>query len=447
MDKRQISTQNSVNFSDERLIFVFFCLAFCLFGFHLARLGFGEDTDAWLMAQTARKLALGLGYDPARSFGNPVYEHLLIFLQPGLNWTSSNLVNLFLGIVFVWRLPLLFPFLSVRQSLILQLSVMALPVFIEAATSSMEYMLAWWLLLESLLAWKRKSLAAFFCFATLAIFTRLEFLPLLAFSLRPNLTAPHSDHKKLRLPFFLLLAAWTLYLFWAWGQNPSPFTDLSGGLRFYGGRIWFLIGQAGILILLFGWLFTGIGQLKTSEPVLYRLGMGNLLLFCVFPFEWAYAFPALLLGLAGQIPSVTPRLNWLVPAGILAGSFLSWNMKTKFSFQLPSALTHRTEMTRQYELAQRRHPEKQTLLLYGATWFPTNPETWEKSMQNRLFHRKQSYLYVAEKLNPEETDSLLNAGFEILTVVPDDFNWKSKLRIIRQSKLTAWLQDGTPGSE
>jgi hypothetical protein len=447
LDKRQISTQNSVNFSDERLIFVFFCLAFCLFGSHLAQLGFGEDTDAWLMAQTARKLALGLGYDPARSFGNPVYEHLLIFLQPGLNWTSSNLVNLFLGIVFVWRLPLLFPLLSVRQSLILRLSVMALPVFMEAATSSMEYMLAWWLLLETILAWKRKFLAAFFCFATLAIFTRLEFLPLLAFALRPNLTAPHSDHKKLRLPFFLLLTAWGAYLFWAWGQNPSPFTDLSGGLRFYGGRIWFLIGQAGILILLYGWLFTGIGQLKTSEPVLYRLGMGNLLLFCVFPFEWAYAFPALLIGLAVQIPSVTPRLNWLVPAGILAGSFLSWNMKTKFSFQLPSALTHRTEMTRQYELAQRSHPEKPTLLLYGATWFPTNPETWDKSMQNRLFHRKQSYFYVAEKLTFEEMDSLRNSGFEILTVVPDDFNWKSKLRIIRQSKFTAWLQDGTPGSE
>ncbi len=399
------------------------------------------------MAQTARKLALGLGYDPARSFGNPLYEHLLVFIQPGLNWASSNLINLFLGIVFVWRLPLPFPWLSIRQSLILRLSVMALPVFVEAATSSMEYMLAWWLLLETLLAWKAKRLGAFFCFATLAIFTRLEFLPLLAFALRQNLTDPHSDPKKLRLPFFLLLAAWTLYLFWAWGQNPSPFTDLSGGLRFYGGRIWFLIGQAGILILLFGWLFTGIGQLKTSEPVLYRLGMGNLLLFCVFPFEWAYAFPALLLGLAGQIPSVTPRLNWLVPAGILAGSFLSWNMKTKFSFQLPSALTHRTEMTRQYELAQRRHPEKPTLLLYGATWFPTNPETWEKSMQNRLFHRKQSYFYVAEKLSSDELDSLLDSGFDIRMVVSDDFNWKSRLRFIRQSKLTAWLQDGTPGSE
>jgi hypothetical protein len=207
LDKRQISTQNSVNFSDERLIFVFSCLAFCLVGSHLAQLGFGEDTDAWLMAQTARKLALGLGYDPARSFGNPLYEHLLIFLQPRLNWEWSNLVNLFLGVVFVWRLPLLFPFLSVRQSLILRLSVMALPVFMEAATSSMEYMLAWSLLLETLLAWNTKRLAAFFCFETLAIFTRLEFLPLLVFALLPNLTVPHSDHKKLRLPFFLLRAA------------------------------------------------------------------------------------------------------------------------------------------------------------------------------------------------------------------------------------------------
>lgn len=448
LDKRQINTQNPVNFSDERLILVFFCLAFCLFGTHLAQLGFGEDTDAWLMAQTARKLALGLGYDPARSFGNPVYEHLLVLLQPGLSWNFSNLVNLLLALVFIWRLPQLFPFHSGRESLIFRLSVMAIPVFTEAATSSMEYMLAWWLLLESLLAWNRKSLTTFLFFATLASFTRLEFLPLLVFTLYPNLAETHPGNpKKLSLVLLLILASWIAYLVWAWGQNPSPFTDLSGGLRFYAGRIWFLIGQSGVLILLYIWLFMGIGQLKTTHPVLHRLGIGNLLLFCVFPFEWAYAFPALLLGLAGQIPSVTPRLNWMVPAGILAGSFLSWNMKTKFSFQLPSVLTHRTEMTRQYELAQRKYPEKPTLLLYGATWFPTNPETWEKSMQNRLFHRKQSYFYVAEKLTSLEMDSVWKAGFDIYIVVPDDFNGKSAATRIRESKLTAWLQDSSPGFE
>jgi hypothetical protein len=441
LDKRQISTQNSVNFSDERLIFVFFCLVFCLFGSYQAQFGFGEDTDAWLMAQTARKLALGWGYDPARSFGNPLYEHLLMFLQPGLRWEYSNVLNLFLGVIFVWRLPLLFSFLSVRQSLILQLSIMAIPVFNEAATSSMEYMLAWWLLLETLLAWKTKRLIAFFCFASLAIFTRLEFLPLLALALRTSLTDPHSDYKKLRIPIFILLAGWTLYLFWAWGQNPPPFTDFSGGLRFYGGRIWFLTGQAGINIILYIWLLTGIGQLKASEPVLYRLGTGNLVLFCFLPFEWAYSFPALLIGLAGLIRSLNPRLNWLVPAGILLGSFLSWNMKTKFSFQLPSVLIHRTEMTIQYELAQRRHSAKPTVLLFGATWFPTNPENWEKSMQNRLFHRTQSYFYVAEKLTSKEIDSLRNTGFDLLIVVPDDFNGKSKLQTIHKSKLTTWLRE------
>jgi hypothetical protein len=44
-------------------------------------------------------------------------------------------------------------------------------------------------------------------------------------------------------------------------------------------------------------------------------------------------------------------------------------------------------------------------------------------------------------------DSAWNSGFDIYVVVPDDFNGKSKAKRIRESKLTAWLQDGTPGSE
>ena len=414
----------------------------------MAQLGFGEDTDAWLMAQTARKISLGLGYDPARSFGNPLYEHLLVFLQPQLNWKCSNLVNLFVGVVFVWRLPLLFPFLSIRQSLILRLSVMAMPIFIEAATSSMEYMQAWWLLLEALLSWNAKRLGAFLCFCTLACFTRLECLPLLFFTLRPHQTEYYPFNQKKRFPLpLLLLMAWGGYMAWAWGQNPPPFTDLLGGLRFYGGRVWFLTGQAGILTLVYIWLFTGTWQLKTSNPLLYRLGLANLLLFCVFPFEWAYAFPALVIGLSVLIPSVTTRLNWLVPAGILAGSFLCWNMKTKFTFQLPPTLTRRTEMTQQYELAQQTHPQKPTILLYGATWFPTNPETWEKSMHNRLFHRKQSFFFVAEKLSSSETDSLLRSGFEVYAVVSDDVLWKSSRKTIRQSQLTSWLREGAHESD
>ncbi len=70
------------------------------YAFALCKLGFGEDTDAWLMAQTAQKLSFGETYDPARSFGNPVYEFLLMLIQSNQNWFWSNFFNLFLGSVF-----------------------------------------------------------------------------------------------------------------------------------------------------------------------------------------------------------------------------------------------------------------------------------------------------------------------------------------------------------
>ena len=427
LDKRQISKENPVNFSDERLIFVLFCLAWCLWGWLLVQQGFGEDTDAWLLAQTAEKLLLGQGYDPARSFGNPVYEFLLVILQPEQVWIWSNLFNLFLSVLFLWRLPLAFPFLKPLEGLILRLSLLAMPIFTEAATSSMEYMLCWWLLLESLLALKSERRKLLYVFVSLACFTRLEFYPLLLFTFWGNVFGEKTAGISLSKPFFVILSvSWLLYLGWAMDKNPSPFTDLESGFRFYAGRIGYLIKQADVLTPIYIYLIIGAIQMKTHDSLFYRLGLGNFLFFILFPFEWAYILPTMVIGLVSRISSFPSHRWWMMPIGILAASLLSWNMKTKFSFQLPSNYSRRKEMTKLYLLAQKAHPRNPTLLLYGATFLPTNTRTWEKAMGNRLFHRKNSYLYVGEKLNKTELDSLLESGFQIYTLTSEKGGFSSK---------------------
>ena len=78
------------------------------------------------------------------------------------------------------------------------------------------------------------------------------------------------------------------------------------------------------------------------------------------------------------------------------------------------------EMTRDFQWAQSVDFPQKTLLLYGATWFPTDVGHWEKVLDNRIFHRKGSRFYVGEKLNrPEILDSLRSAGFQIYEKIKD----------------------------
>jgi hypothetical protein len=376
--------------------------------------GFGNDTDAWLMAQTAGRIRAGEGYDPARSLGNPLWEYLLAFLQPDFAFRISNGLNLLLALWFLFRLRAILPELSEKHKWPWFLVFCLLPVFTEAATSSMEYLPAWLLLLESLIALRNEKNNIFTVLCLLAGFTRPEFtlyLIVTALFFKPRLLV------RLLIPAI----STGIYLIWVTGKNPLPFSTIEEIPVFYAGRIWFLLRQAGLLLPVYLLLISL--SLWQKDSMLKWPGKLSLFFFLFFPFEWAYAFPSMLSGgilLMARMKKVSV-LGLLLP--LLAASLIS-----SFLFSLsglPALYTQRKHMLWQYQHASAFKPERQSLLLDGATFLPTRFQAWERSHQNRLFHKTGSHFWVAERLTRLELDSFRREGFQLLRFSenPDEKYW------------------------
>ncbi len=395
------------------LLWNIWCLPLCF-------LGFGEDTDAWLMAQTIQKLKLGLPYDPARSLGNPLYEFaasLLPFIPLG---RLTNFINLLLANIFLCRLKAFFPFSSPFSLDFTRLALMCMPFFQEAATSSMEYMAAWLLFFETRRAIHIKKPIWFFAGLILSSFLRIEFFLFLSVLFS---TKKCSSIRPLFLWIFCL-GLISFYLGWVWGKNPAPFSDLASALGFYGGRLMYLLWQAGLLLPAYLIPFLLVSGLKRDFFMPSDMQV-NFLFFVFFPFEWAYLFPV-----------------WLWSANVLSGSAVfnpKWLLLSVLVFSLaffpgfppdlgwPAQVSKRKEQLKWLGWADTCKPEKPEILLYGATFIPWETEKWEKVLDNRIFHKKGSKLFVGEKLKDMELDSLHRRGFQIRVANADSTRYANKI--------------------
>lgn len=397
----------------EKSVLLVFYLFWLSIGLYACTLGFGADTDAWLLVRTALKLVQGKGYDPARSLGNPAYELALTGLFPLFRLgVIPNMLNLGLAIVFLSRLPRYFPLLSdslyVGFTIILGIQLW----WLECATSTLEFMPAWLLTFEALhrflknphafLAW---GMAAF------AVAFRLEFALFFLIAFWPKCT---SFRLRIQLALiFICLPA--LFIMAVWGINPLPFSGISGLFFFYLGRLKVLFFQSGLQAVwiagsLLIWLTKLFSDCK-NDPM-SRFAWCNACFFLLFPFEWAYAGPAFLVAQASVWPGLSNRGRYLALLGLGFGLL---PVQTGFSSGfLPSIWQDRMEIKLLYIRAQASDPAVPTIWLYGATWLTTHSEQWEEVLPGRMFHKKESKLFVAERLNFHQLDSLAHRGFRLI---------------------------------
>jgi hypothetical protein len=379
----------------------------------LCQLGFGEDADAWLLNRSAAVLRQQQVYDPARSLGNPFYECLLALLgPPSFPGLFSNLLNLALAIFFLYRLRLLFGDENQASVFLLRICLMASPLFTGMATASMEFMPAWCLFLEALLAWRRGREIQSLVFLGLMAGFRPEWalLPALALGLGRFLPG---DKKKLPGTFLLLLP---VFLLWAWameGKNPLPYDSISGYFGFSIFRMGFLIREAGLVSVFYLWTLLPLLR-RSSDPFLL-LGQVSLLLFAAFPYEWAYLFPAMLLGLIHhfQVLNQVRSKAWLIPGFVVIASCIYFFQEKTLSLSLPAPALRRWEMQEIQNFAADFPEDQKGLLLFGATYLTHEPENWTTDAEHRIFRHKKGHLLVAEKLNSQQIDSCRNMGYRV----------------------------------
>jgi hypothetical protein len=402
LDKRQNNAEKTVNFSVWPVIFSFCLSVWVIFEIGLCRLGFGADTDAWLMARSAALIRDGLGYDPARSLGNPLWEYLLVILQPSGQFFLSNIFSLVLALIFFFRFCEHVPAWPLWQRWVFRLLFCLLPVFSEAASSSMESMASLLLFSETLLAFRQDKTRLFVLLSLLLSFMRLEMFLFLMFTvLREH---PRKWHLFL-LPVVLMVP----YLAWVAGKNPAPFYGIADGLHFYAGRIWFLIQQAGLLLPVY--LVLLFFALKGSRESWGKAGQAASIFFLLFPFEWAYAFPAFFSGALSLVPLLEKGKVWW-QLTILAFASLA-SIRVSEMSGLTGIYQCRRQMLRQYQWASSWKPAGESLIMDAATWLTLDYRNWESSKSKRLFHKKGTLLYTGERLSVAELDSLQNAGFHI----------------------------------
>jgi hypothetical protein len=388
--------------------------------FPLCFLGFGEDTDAWLMAQTIQKLKQGLPYDPARSLGNPLYEFaasLLPFLPLG---RLTNFINLLLANFFLFRIKAFFPFSSPFSLGFTRLALMCMPFFQEAATSSMEYIPAWLLFFETRRALHFKNPFWFFAGLVMCSFLRIEFFLFLRI-----LFSTSKRHSNLQIFLWIFcLGLISFYLGWVWGKNPAPFSDLPSALSFYGGRLMYLLRQAGLLLPAYLVPFFLVSGLKRDFFMPSEMKT-NILFFIIFPFEWAYIFPVWLwsANVLADSDYSHPRLLLLPVVGFFLGFFTvfppGWGM--------PAQVLKRKLQLKWLDWAEKQKPEKPEILLHGATFIPWDYQKWEKVLDNRIFRKRGSLLYVGEKLQEAELDSLFRLGFRVRVADTDSVRYANKI--------------------
>ena len=148
-------------------------------------------------------------------------------------------------------------------------------------------------------------------------------------------------------------------------------------------------------------------------------------------------------GIVGIAKTFSTRIISGLPIFILLASLFGFSGEVNFG--LPQNYGERKEMTKLYSLAQKADFQSSTIFLFGATFLPTDTKNWEKSMGSRLFQKKNSNLFVAERLSISELDSLYTSGFQIFGIVEENaglFPACKKVKWIRKAELSALFNRG-----
>lgn len=329
---------------------------------------------------------------------------------------ASNLFNLLIFIILICRIPTYFNLTIPSEISSVRILWILFPLFLINASSSMETVPACWFLLEFVHHLKKKMNNSAVFWLVLAVFTRLEFLIFIFIAIVPFW---QTWGKRLLVIFIF----WLLYLIWVWGKNPTPFQGINEALIFYLARMGMLIesGGMGMLLLIVPILFLWKSS-DTELFILKTIAISNLIFFLIFPFEWEYALPgfAIALVVAGKKLGTTKSLL----LGMLIGGFsfihpsLQQLKNKKIDFRLEWPHETRLEAFHDYQWAQTADFTEKTIFLTGATLYPFPISRWEKVLDNRIFHRRNSNFFVGERLNTKVLDSLKTQGFQIFQKAP-----------------------------
>lgn len=405
------------------------------------RLGYGSDSDAWLVYDAARQIWQSGAYVRSRSTGFPVYELLVTPLVHVGSWYLANLLSLAAGALFLLALFRLWNRGHLRHPLLVVLCTGFLPVFVKNGSSTMDYVcgaaaLAWSyaLLVEGRLGWAAGLVG-------------------LAAGCRPSngiLVLPSALFARMRGRSLAAVALLVLGAVLAGAVAFSP-ALLRYGLRntldaqrlveslpwvtrllvvaYNGSQLYGVLGTLGILLFAgYAAVRRGKGALDDGPVLAYHLL--NLALFAVIyvrvPYEAEYLFPIVF-----SVALLMDRLLDRRAFAVLAVVLLSYHVvqvdvrggtsgARQLRPRLAAGFTVRDVQDRVFKLSLRRAAEncrldRPTVLMYGFNWIPDPSGRWEFDPALELWRQKDGNLCVSRAILDLDHLRDLNArGFRVV---------------------------------
>jgi len=135
---------------------VFLAVAWAAAVAPLLTLGYGSDVDSWLVGERALQMWATGTYARSRSTGFPLYEITVTPLVAAGGWVASNALSLAAGLAVLLLIYRLADDRTLQRPATTILTLVALPVFVKNATSTMDYVPALALLLAGYVALNRR---------------------------------------------------------------------------------------------------------------------------------------------------------------------------------------------------------------------------------------------------------------------------------------------------
>lgn len=397
--------------------------------------GYGADSDTWLTAHAALQLWEQGIYQPSRGLGNPLFEWLW---TPIIYYGGHHAANFFVSVcgLMLWKgLNRLAGTFQIKKYTIGVSLLMFTPLVLCNAAATIDYIpaLAAWV-------WAINYRHRQFVFVLLS---------LLLIGLRPAwvllywLTPLISNRFNIKSYILFAIVPVAIYLIYTsvFGVSlydiPIPFLNtkqyfalvLSKGLQTVG-----LLGGVGLLLLFISIKRNHIVlQCPIPKAWIALVVISVMIQFCIFPYESAYLLPAfLLVWVAAPWHTFTTysiraamflllsyhfiQIQWI--GGPSGQRTLKLHIDAGYTIRQIEDQIWKTQVRTAINYYKPQYP---TCLIFGATWIPMANTEWTP-LNNHLFKKQDSELYIAEKLYTQNAiDSLKALGIQ--PVILEQESW------------------------
>lgn len=405
----------------------------------LLNLGYGSDTDSWLVARVADVIWTTHKYNPSRSSGFPLFEiGISPFVHSGRYWVA-NLLPFLGGVSLLVSLAVLGRKRRLRHPRLVMIFIGFLPVVLKNATCTIDYALT-----LSFLSWAYVALTSGRYAATMVLVgVACGFRPQTVLYFPPLALYLWWLTRSFKKAFVLgAIGATTAVLCY------SPVLLTTGPLSGYKDYALGVVGQtlmfgyngfqvlgiiptlllAGIVIYAVRARKQGAPDFNHEIPHLYlHLGVCAIYLvaFAAMPHEPEYLLPAVL-SLVFMMDSLLDH-RLMIAATCAALSYHAFRIETlggvsahrKLKVSIKVGYLARDIAVRRWMVSTRDAltnftPDRPTYLMFGSDWATTLNPAFEEVERFTAFRKKGTEYYVADPVTDAQVDALRARGLRVV---------------------------------